>query len=78
MLVLLVLIKLALIRSTSANQMINILLPAMVLTEALAISTGAANMVLIAPVLIQLVLIGIILSPLVLTGAHSSEAKNII
>ena len=56
--------------------MINILLPAMVLTEALAISTGAANMVLIAPVLIQLVLIGIILSPLVLTGAHSSDAKN--
>ena len=63
--------------------MINILLPAMVLTEALAISTGAANMVLIelvliAPVLIQLVLIGIILSPLMLTGAHSSDAKNIL
>ena len=70
-LVLLVLIKLALIWSTSANQMINILLPAMVLTEALPISTDAANMVLI-----QLVLIGITLSPLVLTGDHSSDAKN--
>ena len=53
--------------------MINIILPAMVLTEALPISTDAANMVLI-----QLVLIGIILSPLVLTGDHSSDAKNII